>query len=96
MNTPSITYIPFGDRNVHDGYRIDGSKIRFWASKEQAAEGVKSIGWPVKSLTKVHTRFCNGWAISDGYGHMTKESFDALYKDRNCDQSLSTVETPDA
>ena len=82
--TGTITYIPFGDRNVHEGFRIDGSKVRFWATKKLAADAAKSIGWPVDSLIKVHTRFCGGWALADGrFGFLSKESFGTLYHDRN-------------
>lgn len=83
-SSPAVTYIPFGDRNVHEGFRIDGSKVRFWATKKQATAGAKSIGWPVDSLTKVYTRFCGGWALADGrFGFLSKDSFAALHYERN-------------
>lgn len=80
--TTTVIYIPFGERNLHDGWRIDGSKVRFWATKKQAVEAAKSVGWPLDSITKVYTRFCGGWALCDGrFGLLSKDSFGALYHD---------------
>ena len=79
----TVEYIAFGERNIHDGFRIDASKVRFWATKAAAADGARSVGWPLDSITKVYTRFCGGWALADGrFGLLSKDSFAALYYDR--------------
>ncbi len=62
---------------------IDGSKVRFWATKKLAAEGARAIGWPVSSLMPVRTRFCGGWAIHQyGDGFLSRERYAELYHDR--------------
>jgi hypothetical protein len=58
--------------------------LRFWSLKSEAVKAAKSIGWPVKSVAPVHTRFCRGYALSTEHKELlTKDSFAALYYDRN-------------
>ena len=68
-------YVPFpGDRSVDDGYKIDGHKVMFWATKAAAKAAASSLGWPLDSVTKVHTRFQVGWALADGrFGLVSRE-----------------------
>jgi hypothetical protein len=76
LNAAPITYIPFADRTFNDGWRIDGSKVQFWAFKKDAVKAAKAIGWRVEDVTKVHTRFCGGWALCDGrFGLVSKDSY---------------------
>jgi hypothetical protein len=46
--------------------KIDGSKVRFFATKAHAQEAARSIGWPVGCVTQVHTRFQIGYALGTG------------------------------
>jgi hypothetical protein len=63
-----------------DGYRIDGSKVRFFATKKQAVKAAKAIRWQLDSITKVHTRFQIGWAIQcPFFGFLTREGFGEIY-----------------
>jgi hypothetical protein len=83
MKTSDIEWVPFGQYDVHDGWRIDGSKVRFWGAKGQAKAAAKSIGFPVKSVIKVHTRFQVGWALGDGrFGLLSRDDFGRLYHSR--------------
>lgn len=70
--------------------KIDGSKVRFWATKTQAQEAARSIGWPVKCVSTVETRFQRGYALSMGVDvdpiggvFMSRERFGDLYHARN-------------
>lgn len=68
------------------GIKIDGSKVRFFATKKQAQDAARSIGWPVKCVTPVETRFQLGFALGTGNGDTTflsRERFAELYHDRN-------------
>ena len=47
------------------GMKVDGARVRFWATKRAAVAGAKSIGWRAGDVTPIHTRFCIGWAIAD-------------------------------
>jgi hypothetical protein len=83
VEAPTITYIPFGDRTFNDGWRIDGSKVQFWAFKKDAVLGAKAIGWRVDDVVKVQTRFCGGWALCDGrFGLVSKDSYIAAVERR--------------
>lgn len=71
--------------------KIDGSKVRFFATKAQAQEAARSIGWPVGCITQVHTRFQIGYAIgtgidldqSTGLPFLSRERFGELFHARN-------------
>lgn len=65
------------------GDRIDGSKVKFWATKKAAQEGAAAIGWPVSlNILRVWTRFQAGWAIGGEGGFLSKKSYNALLADR--------------
>jgi len=73
-------WYPRGKYTV-DGYKIDGSKVRFFATKSLAKKGAKAIHWPMNSIQKVHTRFQIAWALVDPMqGILTRDGFGALYK----------------
>lgn len=70
--------------------RIDGSKVRFFATKAQAQEAARDIGWPVSCVTQVHTRFQIGYALGMGVdldpiggAFLSRESYGALWHARN-------------
>lgn len=66
-------YVPFGESTLDAGFRIDGNKVKFWGRKSQAEAAAKALGWRVKDVIKVHTRFQIGWAIGDGrFGLLSK------------------------
>lgn len=67
---------------TREGGFIDGRFVKFWATKQQAVEGAKAIGWPANSVFPVSTRFQRGWALGNGCEYMTKTSYVALYEDR--------------
>jgi len=91
-----IEYVPFGASTLEDGYRIDGNAVKFWAYKKDAAEGAKAIGWPVNSLTKVHTRFSKGWALADGrFGLVSKESYHRALDERQGKRETARSRTPE-
>ena len=67
-----------------DGPRVDGSKVRFWATKAQAIAAAKAIRWPVSSVAPIHTRFCCGWALAHTFdlgdgGYLSREEFGELW-----------------
>lgn len=69
MNTTtSIETVPEGEWGRKDGLKIDGSVVQWWATKAQAIAGAKAIGWPAKSVTRVHTRFQIGYALRQTFG----------------------------
>lgn len=70
--------------------KIDGSKVRFFATKKAAQNAARAIGWPVKCVTPVETRFQMGFALGMGVDvdpiggvFLSRESFARLYIDRN-------------
>jgi hypothetical protein len=66
-------YVPFGESTLDAGYKIDGSKVKFWKGKTEAQAAAKALGWRAKDVIKVHTRFQIGWAIGDGrFGLLSK------------------------
>lgn len=71
-----------GDYDIHDGFRVDGSVVRFWLTKKTAVRAAKGIGWPVRSVTKVHTRFQVGWALCDTrFGALSRDGYATLVGD---------------
>lgn len=48
------------------GPLVEGSKVRIFASKAGAQRGARALGWPVKCVTRVHTRFQICWALGTG------------------------------
>ena len=56
--------------SIHDGFRIDGHSVKFWSTKRDAVAAAKQIGWPVKAVEKVHTRFCGGYALMGTFGDL--------------------------
>lgn len=68
-------FVPFGESCVHDGWRVDGNQVWFCALKRDAISVAKRLGWRAKDVTKVHTRFCVGWAICDGRFGLLRRSW---------------------
>lgn len=48
------------------GIKVDGSKVRLFATKRIATDAARAIGWPVKCVTPVQTRFCRSYALGMG------------------------------
>jgi len=46
--------------------RVDGSKVRIFATRAAAVAAAKSIGWPAGCVTRVDTRFQCAWALGTG------------------------------
>jgi hypothetical protein len=71
-----------GAYSTRGGFRIDGTVTKFWATKQQAKDAARSIGWPVKSVQPVHTRFQNGWGLGWGVrtGLVTHEEWSDLQR----------------
>jgi hypothetical protein len=70
--------------------KVDGSKVRLFATKAQALDAARSIGWPVKCVAPVETRFQLGFALSTGIDvdpiggmFLSRERFGQLWRDRN-------------
>lgn len=66
--------------------QIDGKKVRFWSRKADAIKAVQSIGWQVKDVMPVHTRFSAGYAISvpgADLSFLSRERFEELFYARN-------------
>lgn len=71
--------------------KVDGSKVRLFATKQEAHAGARAIGWPVKCAIQVHTRFCLAWALGTGADHdkytglpfLSRERYGELFHDRN-------------
>lgn len=62
------------------GSRIDGSVVRWWTLKGDARAAARSIGWPMKSVWAVHTRFQHGYALKQTHGgFLTRNAFAALH-----------------
>jgi hypothetical protein len=82
ITATNLIYGPLGQYVLDAGFQIDGNKVRFWATKKQAVTAAKAIGWPVKSVERVHTRFQIGYAIADTrFGALSRESYGALFAD---------------
>lgn len=64
--------------------RVDGSKVRIWATKRDAIAAAKSIGWAANSVWSVETRFCGGFALyNNANDFLSREDFGRLFLDRN-------------
>ena len=70
--------------------KIDGSKVRLFSTKAQAQDAARSIGWPVKCVTPVETRFQLGYALGVGVEldpiggcFLSRERFGELFHARN-------------
>ena len=68
-----------------DAPLIDGNTVQWWGWKDVAQDGARAIGWPVKAVSKVCTRFQYGYAlVQQGTGgYLTKDAYAALLADRN-------------
>jgi hypothetical protein len=77
--TPKSEFKALGAYDVKAGFRIDGSVTMFWATKPQARAAAKSIGWPVNSIERVHTRFQMGYALKHTHGgFLTRAQYEEL------------------
>ncbi len=69
--------------NQFKGARVEGSKVRLFGSKAEAQDAARAIRWPVKAATRVHTRFCVCYALSESNGmeslYLSRERFAQLY-----------------
>lgn len=71
--------------------KVDGSKVRLFATRKAAQDGARAIGWPVLCVVPVHTRFQEGWALGTGIDldpvtglrWVSRETYGRLYHDRN-------------
>lgn len=79
--------------------RIDGSKVRFFATKDEAKAAARCIGWPVGCVSAVRTRFQLGFALGMGVSidhiggaYLSRERFAELFiaRNPNVDASAST------
>jgi len=76
MNAGTIKTVPSKGYDLKGGYQIDGSVVQWWATKPQAIAGAKVIGWPVKSVVRVYTRFQMGYGLLATFGGLvTKEGY---------------------
>lgn len=74
-----VETVPAGNYSTKGGWAIDGSVVQWWATKGQAKAGAKAIGWPIKSIGLVHTRFQIGYGLSQVFGGLvTKAGYAAL------------------
>lgn len=64
----TIQTVPAGARDPKGGYKIEGSVVQWWATRPQAAAGARAIGWPLKSIVLVHTRFQIGYGLLETFG----------------------------
>lgn len=71
--------------------QVDGSKVRIFATTSAAKDGARAIGWPVKCVVPVHTRFQQAYALGTGIDHdpytglpwLSRERYGELYHARN-------------
>ncbi len=71
--------------------RVDGNKVRLFATKAEANKGARDIGWPVGCAVRVCTRFCIAWALgtgidldaSTGLPYVSRERYGEMYHARN-------------
>ena len=71
--------------------KVDGSKVRIFATRKAAFDGARAIEWPVGCVVPVHTRFQAAWALGTGIDHdpntglpyLSRERYGVLYHDRN-------------
>lgn len=73
--------------NLHicEGQRVDGNIVRIFGTKKSAQDGARAIGWPIKCVTKVHTRFQLAWALGQGIepGYLSRDRYGELHRARN-------------
>ena len=71
--------------NQYKGARVQGSEVRLFGSKKEAQDAARAIRWPLKSVARVHTRFCICWALSFGGdgGYLSREKFAEFYHQWN-------------
>lgn len=64
---------------------VDGNTVQWWGWKDSAQDGARAIGWPLRAVSKVQTRFQHGYAlVQEGTGeYLTKAAYAALLEDRN-------------
>lgn len=48
---------------MSNGIKIDGNVTMFWSRKPLAVAAAKALGFPVRNVTLVHTRFQIGYGI---------------------------------
>ena len=85
---------------VQMSVKVDASEVRTFGSKPYAVRAVKAIGWPVRAVTAVETRFFFCYAIGTGAGldpytgqpFMSHRWFAELYHDRNGDDGGALLE----
>jgi len=70
--------------------RVDGSRVRIFATKTAAQDGARAIGWPVACVCAVETRFQLCWALGMGIDldpiggpFLSRERYGELYRARN-------------
>jgi hypothetical protein len=71
--------------------KVEGSKVRIFATRKGAQDGARAIGWPVGCVTRVHTRFQLCWALgtgvqldpNTGLPYVSREWFGELWHARN-------------
>lgn len=72
----TIETVPSKGYDSKGGFQIDGSVVQWWATKTQAIAGAKAIGWPVKSVVRVCTRFQIGYGLLETFGGLvTKKGY---------------------
>jgi hypothetical protein len=75
---------------MNTSVKVDGNKVRLFATKAIAETAARSIGWPVKCVTSVRTNFCRNYALGMGAdfdpiggAFLSRERFEALWSARN-------------
>jgi hypothetical protein len=70
--------------------KVDGNKVRLFATKAIAQNAARSIGWPVGCVSSVRTNFWRGYALGvgpqlDPVGgpFLSRERFSELWSARN-------------
>ena len=71
--------------------KVDGSKVRIFATKRDAQDGARAIGWPVSCVNPVQTRFQLCWALGTGIDldpttglhWLSRERYGELFHARN-------------
>jgi hypothetical protein len=76
--------------------KVDGNKVRLFATKAIAQDAARSIGWPVGCVASVRTNFWRGYALGvgpllDPVGgvFLSRERFSELWNARNPGQQWS-------
>jgi hypothetical protein len=65
-----------GPYDLKGGFKIDGSRVKFWASKKRAIAAADLIGFRRDGVEKVYTRFQIGYALLQyGGGFVTREEW---------------------